>query len=81
MGSKCHQLNHQEILPLNQIKRNLGHNLYLKQAKLQPRGLGNKFHKVKQENKLLLHLKYLNLKLLQSLNLQPKLNPEFLQEM
>ena len=81
MLSKCHQLNHREILPLNQIKRNLGHNLYLKQAKLQPRGLGNKFHKVKQENRLLLHLKYLNLKHLQCLNLQLKLNQEFLQEM
>ena len=81
MLNKCHLLNHREILPLNQIKRNLDHNPLPKQAKLQPRGLGNKFHKVKQESKLRLHLKYPNLKHLKCLNLQLRLNQEFLQEM
>ena len=81
MLNKCHQHNHQEILPLNQIKPNLDHNPHLKQPKPQLRDLVNKFHKVKLENKLLLHLKYPNLKHLKCLNLQLRLNQEFLQEM
>ena len=81
MVNKCHLLNHREILPLNQIKLNLDHNPHLKQTKLQLQGLDNKSHKVKLENKPQLHLKYLNLKRLKCLNLQPKLNQEFLQEM
>ena len=81
MLNKCHLLNHREILPLNQIKLNLDHNPHLKQHKPQLRDLDNKFHKVKLENKLLLHHKYPNLKHLKCLNLQLRLNQEFLQEM
>ena len=81
MLNKCHQLNHLEILHLNQIKRNLGHNLHLKQAKLLQLGQGNKFHRVKQESKHLLHSKCHNLRRLKCLSLQLRLNQEFLQEM